>query len=270
MAKTAQKIQQLLRSTHLLTLADKVRCQITLMRNRVGNKAFVAANPGFKLPPVALAYDAYSAPEWEFYKRSGMETAAFLAGVLRKHLPGQTGLRVLEWGCGPARVIRHLPEAIGNDAQVYGTDYNTATITWCRESIPGVHFDNNQLEPPLPFEENFFDFIYSISVFTHLSETVSRQWAAELLRVSKPGDVLSLTVNGDSFTNKMLPQELKSYQETGVLMRAQFEEGKRCFIAVHSPNYVRDVLFKDFKILEHLPAGFPFTGQDIWILQKPE
>ena len=105
-------------------------------------------------------------------------------------------------------------------------------------------------------------------MFTHLSQSTCERWIAELLRIMRPGGIFVTTTNGDSLKSKMLPDELLTYETTGVAFRDKFEEGKKMFAAVHSPAYLRAVLFKDLEILEHAPASFPFTSQDCWVLRK--
>jgi SAM-dependent methyltransferase len=267
--QSSQRIQRFLRDTRLLSVAEKLRYFATVVRLHRSNREFVAANPGFRLPPRALAYDAYSAPDWTFYKNSGLGTAEFFARLVATYLPGDEPLRILEWGCGPARVIRHLAAAIGRTADVYGSDYNLATIAWCQQNISGISFVSNSLEPPLPFDAACFDFIYAISVFTHLSEATSQRWIGELRRLTRPNGIVVLTTNGDSRQSIMLPDELQSYRTKGIVVRDGVEEGKRCFVATHSPDYARKLLFGDFEVLRHVPAGFPYNSQDYWVLRRP-
>lgn len=261
-----QKIQRFLRDSGLLTVVNGIRYFFNTVKYYGRGKVFRSRYPGFKVPPRALAFDAYSASDWDFYKKSGEETAAFLAAIVNRYLPKDPPPKVLEWGCGPARVVRHLPTLLG--AQVYGTDYNPQTIAWCTPNIPDVTFAENGLVPPLPFGDNVFDFVYSISVFTHLSEPVSQLWAAELLRILRPGGVLAVSTNGDAFRPLFFPDEQAAYDSRGVMVRGNFEEGKKLFLAYHSPEYLRETLFKDFEPLEYVPAGFPFTGQDLSVLRK--
>lgn len=270
MVFTRQRIGRALRDMGLLGTAEKLRYATTVALLHGENRKFIAQNPGFSLPPKALAFDAYSAPDWTFYKKSGMETALYLSKLVKTYLPVANALKVLEWGCGPARVIRNLPAVLGRDDKVYGSDYNEATIAWCKANIADVEFVLNGLlpNPPLPFEDDFFDFVYSISVFTHLSESTCERWIAELRRVIGPGGILVITTNGDSLKSKMLPDELHCYETTGVAFRDRFQEGKKMFSACHSPTYLRAVLFKGFEVLEHAPASFPFTTQDCWVLRK--
>jgi predicted SAM-dependent methyltransferase len=127
----------------------------------------------------------------------------------------------------------------------------------------------NGLNPPLLFSNNFFDFIYSISVFTHLSEETGLSWAKELYRVLKPNGILLITTSGDSaYTQEMLVDEKKKYEREGVVVRGQYPEGKKMYLARHSPNYVREKLLNQFEIIEHVPSGFPFIEQDYWIARK--
>jgi len=43
--------------------------------------------------------------------------------------------------------------------------------------------------PPMSYEDNMFDFVYSISIFTHLPEDMQFAWLQELQRITKPGGI---------------------------------------------------------------------------------
>jgi len=151
MSYNRERMLRALRDSGLMTFADTFRYPFSVLKYYRKERLFKARNPGFKVPPRFLAFDAYSAPDWDFYMLSGSETAAFLSATAKRYLPNGARLRVLEWGCGPARVIRHIPSFIGSDMEVYGTDYNTDTIRWCNRNIPGIAFSLNGLRPPLQF-----------------------------------------------------------------------------------------------------------------------
>lgn len=56
-------------------------------------------------------------------------------------------------------------------AEFYGSDIDPEAIAWCKEHHADLaQFVVTPTSPPLPFEDNYFDFIYSISVFTHMPE----------------------------------------------------------------------------------------------------
>jgi ubiquinone/menaquinone biosynthesis C-methylase UbiE len=263
------KIQNVLRKLRLLSLAEKVRYQSTLWSLKKSNKEFIKNNRDFKVPPTYLAFDAYSAPDWHFYKSSGEGTAKFLAEMAARYCTPGSISAVYEWGCGPARVVRHLPKTFGKAVAVYGSDYNAKTIEWCKQHLNGIKFDLNGLNPPLSYGDSTFDFIYSISVFTHLSETTGLLWSEELYRVLKPKGILLITTSGDNaYKSELLNREKDKYDNQGVVVRGEYEEGKKMYLARHSPQYVKEKLLKQFEILEHSPAGFPFIEQDYWIARK--
>ena len=264
------QVQRILRNLHVLKPVEQFRYVVKRMRLQKRNKKFVAQYPGFALPPPHLAFDAYSSSHWEFYKVSGELTAKFLTSVIENHFSEKNPLHsIYEWGCGPARVIRQLPPLIKSNVSFHASDYNPETISWCRQNIPGIQFEINGLHPPLPYEESKFDFIYAISVFTHLSEDNGLAWANELYRVMKPGGVLLITTSGDKiYQHELLPDERKKYDAAGIVVRDKYEEGKKMFLAMHSPRYVREKLLNRFEILEHAPSMFPFMTQDYWIAKK--
>ena len=262
-----QRMIRALRTVGLLTAAERVHLVFVNRKQRQKNVLFRQANPDFMVPPEALAYDAYGWLDWDLYRKSGNDVAVLLSQLARRHLSDPDPLRVLEWGCGPARVIRHLPAAFGAKTEVYGSDYNQDSIKWCSKSIPGVNFTLNGLEPPLPFDSGFFDFVYSISVFTHLSESVSRAWIEELLRITHSGSILIITMQGDAYLEKLLPDEVETYRSQGIVLRGKVTEGSRIFSAFHSRDYLTTQLFKNLEVVEFIPS--PTLGQDMWILRKP-
>ncbi|HHC23785.1 MAG TPA: class I SAM-dependent methyltransferase [Desulfobacterales bacterium] len=47
-----------------------------------------------------------------------------------------------------------------------------------------------------PFRDHFFDFVYAMSVFTHLTEEAEKLWIRELSRIIRPGGCFMLTLRG--------------------------------------------------------------------------
>jgi ubiquinone/menaquinone biosynthesis C-methylase UbiE len=62
-----------------------------------------------------------------------------------------------------------------------------------------AQFEVNGLAPPLAYEANHFDFIYALSVFTHLPESLQTAWMSELARVLKPGGYLLMTTHRECY-----------------------------------------------------------------------
>lgn len=264
--RVKQHTLRLLRRARLLGLAESVRFRWQARGSRAGRAAFVRAVGDAPLPPDDIAYDAYGSLNWDFYWGFGRLISGFLADRIRAHAPAG---RVLEWGCGPARIVRHLPGLLGEGWNVYGSDANPRTIDWCFAHLPGITFAGNGALPPLPFPPDHFDCVYSVSVFTHLPEAAHAAWAAELRRVLKPGGLLICTLNGDASRELLVPSERQAYDAGRIVVRDGVAGGTRCFLAWHPPAYVTGTLLRDFRPIEHLPAPNLFgERQDVWIVSR--
>ena len=156
---------------------------------------------------------------------------------------------------------------------LHSTNIQTYLIIseWAKKNISGVSFDLNMLNPPLTYDNGVFDLIYAISVFTHLSEQNALNWIDELHRVLKPNGILLITTTGElNYQTELLDHERKVYESKGVVVRDQYPEGKKMYLTNHNPAYVRSTLLRKFKILEHVPNGFPMMKQELWIVRKLE
>jgi ubiquinone/menaquinone biosynthesis C-methylase UbiE len=263
-----QKIEFLLRRLHLLTLADTILQLGDILRNQKSNAAFLNKNPEFIPPPYTLAYDAYNHTNWQIYYDTGQKHASMIAGLISRHIKHKE-IAIYEWGCGPARVIRHLKQ-IENYEKITlsGSDYNDKSIEWCQRTIESIDFSVNQLSPPLQYDEDTFDCIYAISILTHLSESSHYEWIEELLRVLKPDGVLIFTSHGDRCANR-LPKDLKTRYDAGEFVYKDHpKEGKKLFAAYH-PKAFMNTLLKQCIILEHLEDCEQYQiEQDIWVIKK--
>jgi len=262
-----QQALQLLRRARLLETADAARFRWLARDSRAARAAFAQAFGDAPLPPDDVAYDAYGTLDWTFYWGFGKVVAEFLAPRVRGHAGGAG--RVLEWGCGPARIIRHLPPLLGPGWGVSGSDANPTTIRWCAEHLPGIEFVVNGAAPPLPFAAATFESAYAVSVFTHLSVELQRAWAAEVRRVLKPRGLFICTLNGDASRSLLTPSEQSTYDRGEPVVRGEVTGGTRCFIAYQPPAYVRNDLLREYDVVEHLPAPNLFgERQDVWVVKS--
>jgi SAM-dependent methyltransferase len=250
----------------MLAVADRLRLGVRTVRAQRRNKEFAVRYPDFVLPPHHLAFDTYGIVEWRWYKKSGEVAARQIVELLARH--GMTRPRsLLDWGCGPARVVRHLPGLMPETA-LHASDYDRKTIEWCTAHVDGVSFAVNGLEPPLPYGDGQFDCIYGISVITHLSRTVAEAWLGELARVLASGGLLAIWTNGDKVAQSLLPDERRAYEEGRHVTRACIGEGRKWFLSVHPQAWVREQLSRSFAVEEHVPGGFGGAGQDIWVARR--
>jgi SAM-dependent methyltransferase len=176
------------------------------------------------------------------------------------------GKRVLDFGCGVGRVLRHFAPQT-KDAELWGADIHEPSIRWLAENSAGL-FGAVKTEsfPSLPFPANHFDLIYSISVFTHVDENWA-EWLAEIRRVLAPGGLFVST-----FHSRM------AYAH---ILRKQFNEGD-VGMEVHSKDAPWDlggpqVFHSNWWIIENwgkfLPVQYLVTEglvnwQSVAVMQK--
>jgi SAM-dependent methyltransferase len=149
------------------------------------------------LPPRELAARVY-ALEWSdpdaAYLELGAQTKRQIVGLLPDDWSFE-GKRVLDFGSGAGRTLRHFAEE-AETAEFWGCDIDGPSIEWMQKSLcPPFHAWQMISIPPLALEHESFDLIYAISVFTHLADN-STPWLLELHRTLKPGGLLIATFMG--------------------------------------------------------------------------
>lgn len=263
------QISNLLRKLGLLYPLDHLRFRVEKRRNKDYNRRFKTQNPAINLPPDYLMYESFQI-NYEKYYSGGNDTAKWIINLLSPHIELENKT-ILDWGCGPGRIIRHLPALTNNSCKYYATDYNEQSIVWCKNNIEGVNFNLNNLTAELPYASGLFDVIYGISIFTHLSESMHTKWFDELKRVLKPAGLLLLTTQGENFKSKLTETEKKTFENGKLVVRGNVKEGHRTYSAFHPDQYLHE-LFKDLTIADKIvitPSGKSYVPQDTWILKSP-
>ena len=261
-----RKLSSWLRKKGLLRKIDDLYYYFVRARNYRRNQSFKKLNPAVPIPDDYALFETYRL-DYQHYFYDGKRTAASLLDQLREFTDINHKV-ILEWGCGPARIIRHLP-SLAPDNQWYACDYNEETIRWCSSNIQGVHFSKNELQAPLPYTDQLFDIVYAISVFTHLSRQNHFDWMEEIYRIVKPGGLFLLTTQGESFLSKLTKSERARFDEGALVERSHMTEGHRLFSSFQPPVFMRCVFSNKWNILKHIP-GSKQSGpqQDTWIIKK--
>jgi SAM-dependent methyltransferase len=191
-------------------------------------------------------------------RRSIEDISRALAGVGRRlsDFP-----RILEWGCGCGRILRHL-SAPGQE--VHGCDIDGEAVEWLGRTFPDLHVAAIDGLPPTPYPDAHFDLIINHSVLSHLSEDYQDAWLAELRRILKPEGVLILTVLGpqayDGWVSQ-LPHDREDLIEAAKESRRALQrEGIYFFVdngwAEHFPDYYQSTFHAPWYVFQHWSEFF--------------
>lgn len=178
-----------------------------------------------------------------------------------------TGNHVLDFGCGCGRVISHLSTLLINN-HFFASDIDQEAIAWCKSNLSHLgEFSTNDILPPLPYDDNFFDVIYSISVFTHLPEDMQLLWLEELSRVTRRGGYLLITTHGEGLAPEEIRQDLREHGfyysvSSGTDGLPDFYQ-----TSFHTEQYIRHHWSNHFEIVSILHKGI-LNHQDLVICRK--
>lgn len=217
-------------------------------------------------PPEHLRFRVHGGRDLAGYLRLGETIARDLDQLLRdKVVEVPAGGNVLDFGCGPGRVITWF-QPQHKDWKFHGTDIDPEAIAWASENLSGIaQFDCNQASPPLRYTEGYFDLIYSISIFTHLPEDMQSAWLQELARVTRSGGYLALTTHGEN----LLPQRLKMPSSGFYYSVGDGTQGLPEFYqtSFQTTAYIQREWSKHFRIEKVLARGLA-EHQDMVICRK--
>jgi SAM-dependent methyltransferase len=196
------------------------------------------------------------------------ETFAALLGKIGVQL--NSFRQVLDFGCGCGRVIRamkrHIPEGT-----LHGADIDAEAISWLQQNYNRfAQFQCLPHRPPSAFADDSFDFIYGISVFTHLPEDMQFEWLAELNRIASPGAVILLTTHGQKHWSQLIGAEGEQMRKQGFLYRdAGATSGLPGFYknSYHSHGYIEQNWSRFLQIDSIIELGLE-NHQDV-VLARP-
>jgi len=228
------------------------------------------ASPGPHLPPVELVDrvgPGEGADPFVAYEREGAAVRARLERLLPE---GWTfdGKRVLDFGCGSGRVLRHfLPEA--TRGEFWGCDIHGPSVEWIQANLsPPLNAFQNEMSPPLPLADEFFDLIWATSVFTHIDAW--SDWLLEMHRLLAPGGLLMASFLGESMWEAMVGEH---YREDEIGMTVRRHWTKQDAWVFHSEWWLRAHWGRGFDIVEiarppRLPDGSQQVTHSYVVAQK--
>jgi SAM-dependent methyltransferase len=178
------------------------------------------------------------------------------------------GRRVLDFGAGAGRVLRHFA---GSGAELHGSDIDIASVEWMTANLaPHVHAFHNGEEPRLARPDDFFDVVYAVSVFTHITDHWAG-WLLELRRVLKPDGVLIASFIGEGGIAAVTGEPWDD-ERFGMNV---LNEGQPWHLGgptvIHSPWWLREHWGRAFEIERLEPSGFandPGVGHGV-VVARP-
>ena len=210
-----------------------------------------------RLPPAEMRYRVGGSQHADEFIAIGKRCAADIQSALhRVGFDLGSFTRILDFGCGCGRTLVHM-KSLTPHAQFAGTDIDAKAIEWCRQHLDFASFSLSKESPPIDYAADTFDFIYVISVFTHLDEDYQFRWLEELRRIAKPGGVLLLTLHAAKDGHDFLFE--RSYEKG--LFPAWYQN------TYHSKEYVFENFGKYFQVLDYFPRSMN-DFQDVVVLRK--
>lgn len=225
------------------------------------------------LPPLRLVTRvgvADGAEPMAFYLEEGRRLREVIDGVLPEGW-SWAGKRVLDFGCGSARVLRHFAGEAA-DAQFSGCDIDESSIEWATKHLsPPFRFFSNDQKPPLELDSDSLDLIWAMSVFTHISDTWA-EWLVELHRLLAPGGRLLASFLGEGMWEALLGEPYRE-QEVGMVVSRKWQgPDARVF---HSEWWLREHWGRGFEVEQvlrppKLASGGPAITHSYIVLRKRE
>lgn len=241
---------------------------------------------GLPVPP-AKTMKSYG-PETSQYLNSGKRNVQKIIEIVNdSSWSFEDGMRIMDFGCAAGRMTRWFTKFADN-LDIWGTDVLGLDLSWAKQNLPMMNFVLTTRQPHLPFEDNSFDFISAMSVFTHIDD-LTDCWLLELRRIIKPGGVLCLSLLDES-SIRLLDNEKRPALEQGILSNneahiAAYDKYKKMdfgaffirrsqMISLHpnSPQvfYNRDFFInsckKYYNCISAVDQGYGY--QSVYLLQK--
>jgi SAM-dependent methyltransferase len=204
--------------------------------------------------------------------RAYLDNGRFLRGLVESFLPDDwdwRGQRVLDFGCGTGKVIRHFADESG-EAEFWGCDIDERSIEWMRRAMcPPFQAFRCQEAPGLPQPAGYFTFIFALSVYTHITD----HWAGWLLehhRVLGDGGLLFTSFLGEAMTEPLLgePWQEERFGMNALRAGQSWDVGGPA--AFMSPWWIRAHWGRAFEIVELKPftAADPPAGHGLVLMRK--
>ena len=223
------------------------------LRRRNAELVRAGAPDGLPLPPPELVFRVVGHYDLTTFLKQSEGRGKYIRGFLGRNGVDIANFRsILDFGCGCGRVVRQW--ATLESTSIHGSDLDPDLIEWCRGHLTFGEFTTNGLAPPLRYPDRAFDFVYAISVFTHLSADLQQPWMDEMARVIEPGGYLLLTTHGPDFFGRLSPPELARAEAGEIVVHSSAQAGSNMCAAFHTPAALEAMAKGLFEVVDRVPG----------------
>jgi ubiquinone/menaquinone biosynthesis C-methylase UbiE len=192
--------------------------------SKIADASVLKCKNGLPVPPQQM-WQGYGQNVEEYLSSGELHTNNMLTIVNAAGFNFSKDNKILDLGSGSARMMRHLMKYAAEN-EIWGTDVSAEYVIWCKQYLsPPFHFATTTTIPHLPFEDNYFHFIYTGSVFTHMDD-LPDAWLLEIRRVLAPGGMLYLTIH-DEHTISLLETVYSNFWFSDYLNSIDFYKQNR-------------------------------------------
>jgi len=189
-----------------------------------------------------------------------------------KQFKKENNINVLEFASGYGRITRHLRSLIP-EAALHACDIHAEACEFLSEQI-GVETFVSSARPEAVKLGKEFDFIFVISLFSHLPDWSFKRWIHVLADMLSPNGILLFTTHGDR--SKALQKGVDFTQHEGghgwaYIRRSDqpdidFDDYGTMLVA---PHYVADAIADCRSLsLRSFTSAAWFGHQDEWVVQR--
>lgn len=176
---------------------------------------------------------------------------------------------VLDFGCGLGRVLSQMGAKLPH-AEFTGYDIDPLMLEWGKHLLQEsqVHFVASTLD----LADQSFDFIYAISVFTHLAVT-TEYWLAEIHRLLAPNGSAFITFHDETLLAELVDTAQVQGFPAGMKLTERYvvgqdtTEGGAAMGTFYATAYWEQILARYFNVERSVPRGL-FGHQSFSVMTK--
>jgi cyclopropane fatty-acyl-phospholipid synthase-like methyltransferase len=224
-----------------------------------------------RIPPKPLQKRVAGAFYANFFKH-GEQMFQNMQSLLKDQgLSMQQFQSILDFGCGCGRFLIPL-SCLLDPSKISGTDIDAEAVGWLKANYSCFHdLDVNATNPPTKYADGAFDFIFSISIFTHLPEEMQHAWLKELSRIIKPGGYGIFSTHGEKHFSLLKEAAYEQLMKKGFYYSiGENTEGLPDFYqtSFHTHEYIRREWAKYFEVVAIRTKGIGENQDAVLVRSK--